>query len=425
MRRTALPRPPAGAISPYARLAACTGLLLYSAIAIPATADILTLANGGTLEGDVLEVSQEGYKVRTVVGTVTVPADFVVSIESTTTAFQRYERKKASAPETPEGQFELAVWCQEHNLHALWRLHLGKAIQLDGDYTPAREALGYVRVGDNWIDGRQKSDTAKKASEQDDDADEKGEDRNDEKIVKAIQTTWYRRIRAIKRTYLDSALRRLVKEGYERIREIRDPLAILPMSKVLGNGSRANRSLLIEMLKRFREDEATMNLAVLALLDPDDTIRREALSEVVQRDDERIPAQFRTALNSGNELLIRRAAVGLGLMKRREVIPELIELLKVQQRQLKEVPVSSYVGQLATTFNGATSVQVGTQSTITHVPQLGVMDAGFILSGRTELRWKDVTVFRTEVLEALKAITGRNFGFEMDDWRRWYEENRQ
>jgi hypothetical protein len=28
------------------------------------------------------------------------------------------------------------------------------------------------------------------------------------------------------------------------------------------------------------------------------------------------------------------------------------------------------------------------------------------------------------VLEALKQITGQNFGFEREQWRRWYEENK-
>jgi hypothetical protein len=38
---------------------------------------------------------------------------------------------------------------------------------------------------------------------------------------------------------------------------------------------------------------------------------------------------------------------------------------------------------------------------------------------------RDVTVFRTEVLEALRTITGQDFGFEHAAWRRWYEERRQ
>ena len=42
-----------------------------------------------------------------------------------------------------------------------------------------------------------------------------------------------------------------------------------------------------------------------------------------------------------------------------------------------------------------------------------------------EQRMINVTVFRTEVLEALKRLTGQNFGFEHEQWRLWYEENMQ
>ncbi len=34
-------------------------------------------------------------------------------------------------------------------------------------------------------------------------------------------------------------------------------------------------------------------------------------------------------------------------------------------------------------------------------------------------RW--VTVYRTEVLEALRRLTGQDFGFEREPWQRWYE----
>ena len=36
----------------------------------------------------------------------------------------------------------------------------------------------------------------------------------------------------------------------------------------------------------------------------------------------------------------------------------------------------------------------------------------------------NVTVYRTEVREALCKITGRDFGFDMDAWAQWYQENR-
>jgi hypothetical protein len=45
------------------------------------------------------------------------------------------------------------------------------------------------------------------------------------------------------------------------------------------------------------------------------------------------------------------------------------------------------------------------------------------LQGNSGWRW--VTVFRTDVLEALRRITGQNFGFEQDQWREWYANSRR
>ena len=40
------------------------------------------------------------------------------------------------------------------------------------------------------------------------------------------------------------------------------------------------------------------------------------------------------------------------------------------------------------------------------------------------MQTQDVTMYRTEVLEALVAITGVNHGFDAAKWRRWYEEHK-
>jgi hypothetical protein len=49
------------------------------------------------------------------------------------------------------------------------------------------------------------------------------------------------------------------------------------------------------------------------------------------------------------------------------------------------------------------------------------LGTGLVFVNR-EYQLRSVTVFRTEVMEALKRITGQNFGFDAVAWRRWYEE---
>jgi hypothetical protein len=315
----------------------------------------------------------------------------------------------------------LADWCGQRGLRAERHTHILRVLELDSDHTPARQALGYVRVGRFWVDGRAvpaqpgRGAAAREARRQQEEQ---------EKLIGAIRAQWFQQIRAIKTVLLESPGGQDVQEGRAKILRIRDPLAILPLARELSEGSRLCRELLVEALGRFPHDEATMNLAVLALVDADDDIRTAALRQLRQRDDPRVPAQFREALE-GEEWLIRRAATALGALGTREAVPELIDALTAQQRKLVEVPVHGYINALPRVFSGTAQVVIGGTTTVICSPGVGIaLDASSPAVGvHSEWRMRDVTVFRTEVLEALKQITGQNFGFNTADWRRWYEEH--
>jgi hypothetical protein len=103
----------------------------------------------------------------------------------------------------------------------------------------------------------------------------------------------------------------------------------------------------------------------------------------------------------------------------------LIERLTVQRRKTIEVPVRRYFGAMADEFRPRGDyIQGGRRSK--HLPTVGYGAAGVPSGGfETEMQRRDVTVFRTEVQQALVAITGENFGFEADEWRKWYEEKKR
>jgi hypothetical protein len=410
----------AGADGLYAtscRLGAVSLAVAVLAVTGAARADIFHLRTGGTIDGQSLGVEQEQYQIRTTVGLVRVPVSAVERVEPGPTPFDEYDQRVKDLRETPEGNTELGVWCEEQGLRVEARKHLSRAIELDPDYAPARRALGYVRVGGFWIEGRSTVErkespaTSKRAAP---------EDR--QRLARAIQGQWARRIKAIRDSLLESPLEQNVTEGRGRILEIKDPLAILPLSQVLSGGSAACRALLIEALGQFREDEATMNLAVLALVDRSDEIRSRAVAELVRRNDPRVVAQFKEALRSASDVILRRAAYGLGQLKAREVIPNLVDVLTAERNKWIEVPVIRYFDDLRRTFDRPTTVFVGDRYEVLHIPEIGVWSPFSDIEN--EWRLARVTVFRTEVLEALKQITGVNFGFETADWRRWYEEQR-
>lgn len=415
------------------------GLLVATAMPAPTgRADIFHLMGGQTLEGELIDDSDGQYRIRTVDRIVSLPADAVLKIEKAPAPRLEYARRVEQTPDRAGPQAELAAWCLEHGLEAEAKRHYQRVIELDPDHVAARKALGYVRVGRYWVDGQdpdaggdarattqpapatQATRPASTGGRESARTEAVGQDT--EELVAAIQGQWMRRIRAIRANRLDSGVDRLVESGREKVLEIHDPLAVLPMVRCLSEGSHAAREVLVQALARFPEDEATMNLAVIALADPAHDIRQAAMTDLKRRNDPRVSAQFREALLSGNDVLIRRAATALGAFGDPAAVPDLIRVLTAERRKAVEVPVRTYFGAYPQVFSGATSVSFGTQVSVKYLPQIGYGAAGGAVFGPTEWQVRDVTMYRTEVLEALRSITGQEFGFDEEAWSRWYEE---
>lgn len=403
-------------------------LATLAAVAVGAApADVVRLSDGRVVQGDIVARSSAAVTVRTPAGLVTVAVEQVAAVEETPSVFDEYDARRRAVADTAQAQYELGRWCGEQGLTGEREKHLRRAVEIDRNHAAAREALGHVRIGGLWVEGRAsgRSPASQPVSRlarplapaPPDDG------RDSDAAVRAVQGSWMRRINAIKTSLLDASIERLVKQGRERILEIRDPLAIVPLVKLLGKGSVTCREVLVESLGRFDDDEATMNLAVLALVDRNEAVRGAAVAHLVARDDERVVAQLRKALDSGEEALILRAAVALGTMKRPEAVPDLIGVLTVRRRMKVETPVAKYFGEMPQEFASGDDIHVGGASvSVRRRPQIGLADGTGLVTVEMEPRLRDVTVFRTEVRDALRAITGQDFAFDEEEWRRWYQE---
>jgi len=405
-----------------APLAVFAALLLLS---IPLRGEIVHLRSGGSLEGELLGQTDETYTIRTPLGVLTLPRDAVERVERAPSTWQQYEQRRSATAATAEAQYELARWCGERGLKNERRVHLEQALAADPDFKPARKALGHVRIGEMWVDGRPVSERAPRGRRGEAGgerpAGEPASAAETDKLIAAIQSQWSQRIQAIRTNLLETPMTQTAREGRNRILAIEDPLAILPLANILGSGDWNSRDALLDALARFPQDEATLYLAVLALLDPDPDLRRRAVAELLRRDDPRVVAQFREALLSDNDELIRRAAYALGVLKAKAAVPELIQALQASRTRVVEVPVPSYLTTFASTFNRPTTIQLGSTITVTHRPVL-VIPTGNWLFPETALRSRVVTVMRSEARDALVAITGRDFGFNQADWENWYKE---
>lgn len=60
------------------------------------------------------------------------------------------ERVAATDAKDAQAVFELAGWCKQQRMHTRAQQHYKQVIAIDPDHQGAREALGFVRVGDRW-----------------------------------------------------------------------------------------------------------------------------------------------------------------------------------------------------------------------------------------------------------------------------------
>jgi hypothetical protein len=392
------------------------GVAALLTIAVPAHADTFHLTTGGRIEGELSGEREGYYEILTTLGTVRLPRDSVTRVEAGPTPFAEYRQLRQQAADTPPAHVALAAWCAEHGLPRERQQHLRRALELDPEFIPARRALGQVRVGDVWINPPRASASRRTETTAAPDAQTPEEL---ERLATAIQLDWQLQIQAIKSTLLDSVLPEAAAEGRRRILEIQDPLAIVPLVRILGAGDLSCRQLLLEALRRFPDDVATANLAAIALADPSREVRRDTISILTRRQDPRVVDRFRQALQTDDDALVCRAAEGLGALRAREAVPDLISALTALRERMVTVRADTYHGNFTVPFTGGYT-QIGSLR-IPLGAQIGVAWPGPSTPNPEALM--EVTVYRSEVLEALRRITGADFGFDQAAWARWHKEH--
>jgi hypothetical protein len=66
-------------------------------------------------------------------------------------ALAEYEARRAKTPRTADGQWKLALWCEEIGLAPEAKAHLATVVRLDPTREAAWKRLGYKRVGGRWM----------------------------------------------------------------------------------------------------------------------------------------------------------------------------------------------------------------------------------------------------------------------------------
>jgi hypothetical protein len=201
------------------------------------------------------------------------------------------------------------------------------------------------------------------------------------------------------RSWLNSDKRRTAEQS---IQAIDDPLAAKGLMMALGKaGPASNRGLFIEPLAKIGTPAALKTLCETALFDADHEVRMSCLDHLEKRKNPDVVAYFVSQLRNkhSNNQTINDAAVALGRLKDPSAIGSLIDVL-ITIHKYKIKSGSQGPGSMSATFGNG--------------PGAGGLSVGDTSKTVAE------QVTNQSVLDALVALTGQNFNFDVQAWRYWH-----
>jgi hypothetical protein len=365
-----------------------------------ARADTFELANGGRVEGRLVETT-EGENPQYVIdldrgGRMTIARSEVTKIDAASPSDIEYEKLARSSPDTAEAHWKLAEWCRERKLIDEMRQHLSRIIELEPSHERARAALGFRQKNGQWVtrddvmaargmvlyEGRYVTPQHVELMER-----QKGE--------KVTQADWANRLERLRR-WLTGRKPERVAEAHTEIQQIRDPAAADAIANLIRREDEPElRKLWIDVAGQLEHKAAVDALVNASLNDPDPELRIQSLEHLIESGRAGIVAPYIRALRNRDNEIVNRAGAALGQIGDPDAIGSLIDALTTKHTfKISDIDPD----QQAYTFSpdGSFSFGGGGPQVITR-----------------ELR-------NPAVLSSLVSLAGgASFDYDKEQWRRW------
>ncbi len=188
-----------------------------------------------------------------------------------------YFDRRSKTDDDADGQYKLALWCEEKGLKEPMVAHLRRTLQLDPGREGAWRRLGFKKSGGRWVDPEAVA-ALKAAREARAQADKEWSPRL-EKIRDGLASR-------------DDSKR---TDALAALAAIDDPRAVAPVWKVFARGAvEARQRTAAEVFGRIEGVEASVALTTLAVFSPHAAVRADATSLLRRRD----PREFAGLLAS-------------------------------------------------------------------------------------------------------------------------------
>jgi hypothetical protein len=438
---------------------AIAGLLgLVPAIGLSgiAAGDVVSLKGGGSVRGKVLPEPGNTKTVTVLMERGKTPLSFrkeqVVAVSPEPSILDEYlpRRLQMADSSRPEDQYDLAAWCLSHKLPDLAQVHYQATLALDPAHDEAHKQLGHTQVGDRWLtrDELRQVQGMVKYKGKWITAEEKGRQEADAGAL-AEEASWSRRLKILHAAIVDGGEPRRT-EAEQQLREIRDEKAVRPLLRAFGRESVAIRTLLVRVLGDIPGSRAGLALVEGLLGEEDTDVRQAAMAEIARRKDSAAIPRLSNALRSKDVRVVNRAAWALGNLKATSTLQRLIGALTTVEEQIVwmptgQAPTPASIGVLGAVappppsvggFQGGLSGG-GSYALLTPPvvapgavafgaaamplgPTTGFEYSGNMSAGKGPMPVSVPYVNRNvEVREALMKLTGQDFGFDAQAWRRW------
>jgi HEAT repeats len=426
-------------------LAVLASLIAIGTGPIEARADEILLRGGGQVQGKVQPDPQNKDRVQVWLLQGRKPLSFaraqIVEVIPKPSPLDEYFERAKKVPETVAAQFELGTWCEQNKLPDLAKLHFEAALLVDKSFEPAHRKLGHVYHDGYWLsrDDLSAIQGLVKYKGRWITTEERTKRQAEEELT-ATQATWVRRIKILRQSIVNGPEDRR-REAETQLMAIRDSQAVSPLLRVLGNDEPPLRILLAQILAAIPGKEATAGLVKQILAEPSTEVRPVIFEKLKDRDDPNVIPQLVRALTSADLQVINRAAWTLGNLGAIEVVPKLIPALLTQEQRMvmvaRDGSNSPAIGTPGVSMvplrynNNDIALQtppVISEGAVAH----GVISAPFYafpygvgfnpgaqINNTPEPRLFTFTFRNVEVLAALQKMTGQDFGYDIESWRKW------
>lgn len=349
----------------------------------------------GALTGQRIEL-EEGLQVA-------ISSAAISNIRGDDGRMAEYRRRLEGLPDEPAAHWELSQWCNGETLYAQKERHLRRVIELDPNHGPARAELGFIPVGNKWV----QEDVYRRSRGM---VRDQGKWRFAEEVlaarefeaIDAQRKEWLKKLASLKVQAARGGPRGT--DALAQLQGIQDPAADEAIVKELSQrkeNDRFPRSLWFQTLARLRTPLSVQTLIRAGLEDPDDEVRAICYASLNEYGKYQAISFYLSRLRDADNTVVRQAGRALVEINDPEIALTLVDFLRTKHTYESAPGNDTNIGFARDSNGGLGGTQFGSKR-VRIVKELD----------------------NPEVLSALLEVVGEdvNYQYDQNRWRVYFAQ---